>query len=188
MGRVMRKIMFPLLVLGLLAWPVNAQEKSQDLEPAEVKKEKARPPRIPDAPFVPKRGMVKREKGQFWAGPPDEGRFSQILSLTLVPKDKLQEKLGEWPNYQQLSAEQRERLLERIDQVREAARKQALEVAREFGLTVGPGQEEEFVRMYWMERVAIDQALRKELQEKRTRLENESEKRILQKFPKTKGE
>jgi hypothetical protein len=127
--------------------------------------------------------MVKREKGQFWAGPPDEGRFTQILTLTLVPRERLEEKLAEWPNYQQLNEEQRARLLERIDQVREAARKQALEVAKEFGLQVAPGQEEEFVRMYWIERVSIDQTLRKELQEKRTRLEKESESRILQKFP-----
>lgn len=181
----MRKIIFPVFVLGLLACPVTAQEESQDPKPAEVKKEKARPPRIPDAPFVPKRGMVKREKGKFWAGPPDEGRFGQILSLTLVPREKLQEKLGEWPNYQQLSVEQRERLMERIDQVREAARKQALEVAKEFRLQIKPGQEEEFVRMYWRERVTMDQSLQTEMEAKRKQLEQESEDRILQRFPKT---
>ena len=93
--------------------------------------------------------MVKREKGQFWAGPPDEGRFAQILALTLVPRERLQEKLAEWPNYQELSVDQRQRLVERIDQVREAARKQALEVAKEFGLQVESGREDEFVRMYW---------------------------------------
>ncbi|NBO20277.1 MAG: hypothetical protein EBV03_13865, partial [Proteobacteria bacterium] len=41
-----------------------------------------------------------------------------------------------------------------------ANRKHALEVAREFQLQVPAGQEEEFVQMYWRERVAIDQALR----------------------------
>ena len=183
MGRFMRRIIFPIFVLGLLVWPVTAQEESPDLQPVEVKKEKTRPPRIPDAPFVPKRGMVKRDKGEFWAGPPDEGRFGQILSLTLVPREKLQEKLGEWPNYQQLSVEQRERLMERIDQVRESARKQALEVAKEFGLQVEPGQEEVFVRMYWSERVRMDQALRKEMEGKRKKLEEESQARILEKFP-----
>ena len=70
MGRIMRKIILPVLALGLLGWPVVAQEEGQDLKSAEVKKEKTRPPRIPDAPFVPKRGMVKREKGQFWAAQP----------------------------------------------------------------------------------------------------------------------
>ena len=185
----MRKLILVLAGWGLMLSPVSAQEEQEpDSQTPEAKREKGRPPRIPDGPFVPKRGMVKREKGQFWAGPPDEGRFAQILTLTLVPRERLQEKLAGWPNYQQLNEEQRVRLLERIDQVRDAARKQALEVAKEFGLSVGPGQEEEFVRMYWTERVAIDQTLQKELQEKRTRLENESEKRILQKFPKTKGQ
>ena len=95
----------------------------------------------------------------------------------------MQEKLGEWPNYQQLSVEQRERLMERIDQVRESARKQALEVAKEFGLQVEPGQEEVFVRMYWSERVRMDQTLRKEMEGKRKKLEEESQARILEKFP-----
>lgn len=181
----MKKMTSVVLALGLLAGTVLAQDGGNaDATSGEVKKEKARPPRIPDAPFVPKRGMVKREKGQFWAGPPDEGRFAQILALTLVPRERLQEKLAEWPNYQELSVDQRQRLVERIDQVREAARKQALEVAKEFGLQVESGREDEFVRMYWSERVAMDQALKKELQEKRKKLEEESENKIFRKFPK----
>ena len=79
---------------------------------------------------------------------------------------------------------QRQRLVERIDQVRETARKQALEVAKEFDLQVESGREDEFVRMYWSERVAMDQALKKEFQEKRKKLEEESENRIFRKFPK----
>ena len=74
--------------------------------------------------------------------------------------------------------------MERIDEVRQTAQKQALEVAKEFNLQVGPGQEEEFVQMYWMERVQIDQTLRQELLTKRKKLEGESEERILKKFPK----
>lgn len=182
---MMRKISI-LCLLGCLAGTMLAQEKETKAESTDASKtEKVRPPRIPDAPFVPKRGMIQREKGQFWAGPPDEGRFAQILSLTLVPREKLQEKLAEWPNFQELSPEQRERLLERIDQVRETAQRQALEVAKEFNLQIASGQEEEFVRMYWSERVAMDQALKKEFQEKRKRLEEDSENRILRKFPKT---
>lgn len=184
-GRPMRKPIVALLGMGLLAWPALGQPDAKtDSASGEVRKEKGRPPRIPDAPFVPKRGMVKREKGQFWAGPPDEGRFAQILALTLVPKEKLEERLAEWPHYQELNAEQRQRLVERIDEVRQTARKQALDVAKDFNLRVGPGQEEEFVRMYWRERVQIDQSLRQEFQEKRKQLEQESEDRILRKFPK----
>lgn len=173
------------ITLLLLCFALHGLAYGQeDVSNAEGGREKARPPRIPDAPFVPKRGMVKREKGQFWAGPPDEGRFAQILTLTLVPKEKLHEKLAEWPNYQELDEAQRARLEERIDQVRETARKQALDVAKEFGLQVGSAQEDEFVRMYWSERVKIDQALRQELLQKRKALEEESEGRILKKFPK----
>ena len=177
-------VLFSLALVGL----AYGQEDAPIASSAEGGKEKARPPRIPDAPFVPKRGMIKREKGQFWAGPPDEGRFTQILTLTLVPKEKLHEKLAEWPNYQELDEAQRARLEERIDQVRETARKQALDVAKEFGLQVGRGEEDEFVRMYWSERVKIDSELRRELLQKRKKLEEESESKILQKFPKLKAQ
>ena len=180
----MKKLLLILVGMGMVTFPVCGQEEESSSSPTkEVKKEKGRPPRIPDAPFVPKRGMVKRERGEFWAGPPDEGRFAQILTLTLVPKEKLQEKLAAWPNYQELDEAQRTRLMERIDQVRETCRKQALEVAKEFALQVKPGQEEEFVRMYWTERVTMDQSLAEELRQKRKKLETESENRILQKFP-----
>jgi len=186
-GGIMRNLVFWIFVSGFLAMPVSAQEEEPDAKPKEARKEKERPPRIPDGPFVPKRGMVKREKGQFWAGPPDEGRFAQILLLTLVPREQLQARLAEWPNYQELNEAQRARLVERIDEVRQTAQKQALEVAKEFNLQVGPGQEEEFVRMYWTERVAMDQALKKEFQEKRKRFEQASEKKILQTYPRKKS-
>ena len=185
MGWAMRKTILFCFLLGLAGSPLLAQEDFEpEARPAGEKKEKARPPRIPDGPFVPKRGMLKREKGQFWAGPPDEGRFGQILSLTLVPSDRLHEKLAEWPNYQELSPEQKERLAQRIEQVRELARKQALDVAKEFDLQVAPGQEDEFVRTYWSERLRMDQALQEELLTKRKKLEKESEERIFKKFPK----
>ena len=183
-GRIMRSFAAWILVFGMLAVPVSAQDNGQDPRATEVRKERERPPRIPDGPFVPKRGMVKREKGQFWAGPPDEGRFAQILLLTLVPREQLHERLAEWPNFQDLNEAQRGRLVERIDEVRETARKQALDVAKEFNLQVKPGQEDEFVRMYWMERIQIDQAVRQELLTKRKKLEEESEQRIFKKFPK----
>ena len=185
----MRMVLMVLVVLAAWVSPLAAQEVepvgSGDPGSGDWKKEKARPPRIPDGPFVPKRGMVMRKKGEFWAGPPDEGRFEQILTLTLIPREKLQEKLGEWPNYREFSPEQKERLAERIDQVRETARKQALEVAKEFQLRIEPGQEEEFVRMHWRERIQIDQALRQELFTKRKKLEKGAEERIFKKFPKS---
>ena len=181
----MRKTILFCFLLGLAGSPLLAQEDFEpEARPKGEKGEKARPPRIPDGPFVPKRGMLKREKGQFWAGPPDEGRFGQILSLTLVPSDRLHEKLAEWPNYQELSPQQKERLAERIEQVRETARRQALEVAKEFNLQVSAGREDEFVRMYWTERVRMDQILQQDLLTKRKRLEQESEERILRKFTK----
>ena len=84
------------LFAAMLAWPVTGQEEPDpESRPKQMRREKDRPPRIPDGPFVPKRGMLKRERGEFWAGPPDEGRFAQILLLTLVPREQLQDRLAE---------------------------------------------------------------------------------------------
>ena len=49
----MNKLALWIFVFGFLVMPVSAQEEESDVKPKEVRKEKDRPPRIPDAPFVP---------------------------------------------------------------------------------------------------------------------------------------
>lgn len=145
---------------------------------------KPRPPRIPDGPMVPKRGMMQREKEQFWAGPEDGNRFVEILTLTLISKEQLQAKLEEWPPYQKFSEPQKARLLERINEFRNQARKEALEVAQDFQLGVSPENQEDFIRKYWMEKLGIEKALRDELSPLRKRLEGEAQKRLERDFKK----
>jgi len=143
---------------------------------------RTRPPRGPDAPFVPKRDMVQRHKDQFWAGPQDEGRFVQILTLALVPREQLDEKLQAWPMYQKLSQEQRVRLVERIDEFWVKSTKEALEVAKEFQLQVGPENEQAFVRAYWTEKMATEKAIREQLSPLRKKLEDEARQRLERSF------
>jgi hypothetical protein len=74
--------------------------------------------------------MIQREKGQFWAGPQDEGRFVQIMTLALVPKEQLEKQLQAWPMYEKLTEEQRARLMERINEFWMKSTKEALGVAQ----------------------------------------------------------
>jgi hypothetical protein len=179
-GRAMsRAFLYFAMGLGLWCGVLEAQEepkKGPDVSG------KTRPPRVPDAPFVPKRDMVQRQKDQFWAGPQDEGRFVQILTLALLPKEQLEEKLQAWPMYQKLSQEQRVRLVERIDEFWVKSTKEALEVAKEFQLQVGPENEQAFVRAYWTEKMATEKAIREQLSPLRKKLEDEARQRLEKNF------
>lgn len=177
MGGLMKKLFFYFMMgLGVCGSILEAQDGNT--KSTESKEGKPRPPRIPDGPFVPKRDMVQRQKDQFWAGPQDQDRLVQILPLALMPREQLGEKLQAWPMYQKLSEEQRARLVERIDEFWVKSTKEALQVAKDFQLKVGPENEQAFVRAYWMEKVGIEKAIREELSPLRKRLEDESKKRL----------
>jgi hypothetical protein len=179
-GRAMsRPFLYFVVGLGLWGGMLEAQEEPKK-GPDGLGK--SRPPRVPDAPFVPKRDMVQRQKDQFWAGPEDEGRFVQILTLALLPREQLEEKLQAWPMYQKLSQEQRVRLVERIDEFWVKSTKEALEVAKEFQLKVGPENEQAFVRAYWTEKMATEKAIREQLSPLRKKLEDEARQRLERNF------
>ena len=173
-----------LVLVGLLGSAGWAEPVAEEVIPAQGKANpgKPRPPRIPDGAYVPKKGMINREKDQFWAGPGEEDRFVQILTLTLVPKEKLEVKLQEWAPYQKFTDAQKARLLERIDEVRIESRKEALKVAKEFNLEVTPENEDAFVQRYWSEKVGVEKAIKDELSPMRKRLEDEAKKRIEKRF------
>ena len=179
-GRTMRRsFLFFVVGLSLLGGMLEAQEEPKK-GPDGLGK--SRPPRVPDAPFVPKRDMVQRQKDQFWAGPQDEWRFVQILTLALLPREQLDEKLQSWPMYQKLSQEQRVRLVERIDEFWMKSTKEALEVAKEFQLQVGPENEQAFVRAYCTEKMATEKAIREQLSPLRKKLEDEARQRLDRNF------
>ena len=174
-----RAVLYLVMGIGLWCGSVGAQEEPKK-GPDGLGK--TRPPRVPDAPFVPRRDMVQRQKDQFWAGPQDEGRFVQILTLALLPREELEEKLQAWPMYQKLSQEQRVRLVERIDEFWIKSTKEALEVAREFQLQVGPENQQAFVRAYWTEKMATERAIREQLLPLRKKLEDEAKQRLERDF------
>ena len=178
------------LFLSLLAWIfmgsfLGAQTVDSGGTNGLEKSPKPRPPRIPDGALVPKRGMIQRDQDQFWAGPQDGNRFIEILTLTMVSKDQLQAKLQEWPPFQKFSEPQKARLVERIDEVRDQARKEAIEVAKEFQLAVNPENQDEFVKRYWMEKLTIEKSIREELSPLRKRLEDAAKKRLEKDFGKS---
>ena len=51
-------------------------------------------------------------------------------------------------------------------------------MAKDFDLQVGPENEQAFVRAYWMEKMATEKAIRKQLSPLRKRLEQEAKERL----------
>ena len=172
------RVLFVLLMWGFWISPLVAQGVPDEGQHTREKSEKERPPRIPDGPFVPKKGMFSREKGEFWAGPQDQGRFIQIMTLALLPQDQLNAKLQEWPMYQEFSEDQKTRLVERVGEFRIQSRKEALKVAKDFHLSVTSENEDAFVRDYWSERVATEKAIREQLSPMKKKLEGEAKQRL----------
>lgn len=172
-GAMRRAFCFLVMALGLWGGELRAEEGEPKKGPS-----KTRPPRIPDGPLVPGRDMVQRQKNQFWAGPQEERRFVQIMTLALLPREQLEEKLQAWPMYQNLTEEQKVRLVERIDEFWVKSRKEALLVAKEFQLQVGPENEEVFVRAYWMEKMGTEREVQKQLSPMRKKLEDEARRRL----------
>ena len=68
------------LVMGLLGAGLWAQPSPEEAISAEGKANlgKPRPPRIPDGSYVPKKGMINREKDEFWAGPGEEATLGSL--------------------------------------------------------------------------------------------------------------
>lgn len=181
MKRLLFRSLFAWMFLGSL---LRAQTVDSVGTNGVEKSPKPRPPRIPDGDLVPKRGMIQRDQNQFWAGPQDGNRFIEILTLTMVSRDQLQAKLQAWPPFQKFSDPQKARLVERLDEVRDQAKKEALEVAKEFQLVVHHENQDEFVKKYWMEKLAIEKSIREELSPLRKRLEDEAKKRLEKDFGK----
>ena len=74
------------------------------------------------------------------------------------------------------------RLVERIDEFWIKSTKEALEVAREFQLQVGPENQQAFVRAYWTEKMATERAIREQLLPLRKKLEDEAKQRLERDF------
>ncbi len=69
-------------------------------------------------------------------------------------------------------------MVERIDEFWAKSTKEALAVAKDFDLQVGPENEQAFVRAYWMEKMATERAIREQLSPLRKRLEQEAKERL----------
>jgi len=97
-------------------------------------------------------------------------QFSQMLKMSLLPPDKVEAELQQWPKFQQMDEATREDFRKGIERFRHRVRQDALEDARAHNFTVPPGQEEAYLKSYWEKRIQIETRVRQQAEE---RLEQE---------------
>lgn len=98
----------------------------------------------------------------------------RLNKLAGLPPDQLQQKLAQWPPYQQMDAAAREKLMDRIAKLRAKRRKEAMQSARKLGLVVPTDQQEAFVNRFWEVRLQREKRIWQEMQ----KLRRESQKRV----------
>ena len=97
-------------------------------------------------------------------------RLAQLLQL---PKEQLWQQLMEWPAFKEMSLQEQAEFVNRLAQMREHIRAQALKKAAELNIKVPPEKEEAFVNSYIQERMAIERKIWEETQVKRHELDEQ---------------
>jgi hypothetical protein len=103
------------------------------------------------------------------------GENRKIMELLFtVPQDKLAEELDKLPKFKERPAEEKQRLVQRIQRMFEERKQEALARAKAAGIMVPPGREDDFTRAYFKSRREVEETLRKEMEPRRQQLEKEA--------------
>lgn len=89
-------------------------------------------------------------------------QFAQMLKISLLPPDKVEAEMQNWPKFQEMDEPAREEFRKGIDQFRRRIREDALNGAREQKITIPPARETEYVRLYWEKRIQIETRIRQQ--------------------------
>ncbi len=125
-------------------------------------------PAAPSAPpEVPASLLVKG------AAPIPPAVRERLLELLQLPKEKLWDELLKWPTFQQMSLQEQGKFVDRLAEMRQRLRAQALKKAAAMGIQLAPGQEDAFVSSYLKERMEVERQVWQETQPKRHKLEEQ---------------
>lgn len=89
-------------------------------------------------------------------------QFAQMLKISLLPPDKVEAEMQNWPKFQEMDEPAREEFRRGIDQFRRRIREEALNGAREQKITIPTARETEYVRLYWEKRIQIETRIRQQ--------------------------
>ena len=93
-------------------------------------------------------------------------RFQKMLLIALSPAEQVQDKLAAWPEFQQMDEDKRARLKQSMEGFRDHIRRVAEDEAERMGLNLSEQRKKDFVRAYWKKRIAAEEPLRKEVEDR----------------------
>jgi hypothetical protein len=106
----------------------------------------------------------------------------RLFELSQLPPEKMSEALAKWPRFEKMSTEEKERFLARFEEMQLNQRRMALEKAKQFGLTLSPEQEAEFVKRYTGRRLAEEKKIWEEMEPRRRKMESNLREEMLKEF------
>ncbi|MDX6767352.1 MAG: hypothetical protein SFU85_11245 [Candidatus Methylacidiphilales bacterium] len=110
-------------------------------------------------------------------------QFGQMLKIALLPPERVQEEIQNWPKYQEMDETGKEDFHRVIERFRQRTREEALAEAREQKWAIPAGRENEYVRFYWEKRIAIETRVRQQAEEQLKMEMGTAFKEIRQRFP-----
>jgi len=160
------------LALALLLLPAAfAQAQAQiQVQAADTNHPAAAPAPAEGTPVDPAPPQAFFKPNAVKMTPEVRERLAQLLQL---PKEQLWQQLMEWPAFKEMSLQEQAEFVNRLAQMREHIRTQALKKATELGIKVPPEKEEAFVNSYIQERMAIERKIWEETQVKRRELDEQ---------------
>jgi hypothetical protein len=96
----------------------------------------------------------------------------RLVELLQLPKEKLWAELMKWPTFQQMTLQEQASFLQRLAEMRQRLRSQALKKAADLGLKLTPEQEDAFIVTYLQDRMEVERQMWQETQPKRRKLED----------------
>lgn len=169
-----------ILILSLtipLASLTQAAPRNEEPTPPPPKEKSEFPKNRPEERG--KRRLPSAPKPFLMAGHPD---FARMIEAALAPEDQIQQRLEQWPRYQQLDERGRAEMRQGFHRLRRRLREEALEEATTRGWVIPPEREAEFLRAYWAGRIRIEQAIRQRAEQEWKAAMDEAARRLEKEF------
>lgn len=155
------------LILGMVLLAGSLQAESDPERPPGVREGGPGEKRFKEMRALGNKRNPMPFKPFLMAGTP---QFTQMLKMALLPPDQVEVGMQQWPKYQEMDEMAREELRRNLERFRHRIKQEAMEDAQQQRLVIPPGQEGEFVRLYWEKRIQIETRVR---QEAETRMKQE---------------
>jgi hypothetical protein len=126
-------------------------------------------------------GQLRKKGGE--AGLKPELRF-RLLELLQLPVEERENTLMKWPRYRQMTPEQRAKIGLQLKELEQRQRDLALRQAGDFGISLTPQNQENFIRLYLQQRTLEEKKLWEEIKPLREQMQQRLREKMLQEFPK----